>query len=323
MSYLHVLFPYFPDPDCVHSLWVSATQSKCQTLHVFRWIYGIDISLAEARLAVSWPHLVLTALDYAYIDDECEVSITRIDVIFHIFPHPLRLLGGKSFGSVKLGEFRTYIRSSEKSPAWLEELRRTCIFTILNGTTVRLDDFKTTVTFKDEQGHTRVAKHSKQWHIHNPFNRRMYIFGQINAVMHRNWETDYGVLSLLAEHCEWNMIPSNPFKEGWNQLVNLPNFVRIQSLDAPLLIVTSRLPYQIRHFFLEFLPKFFEDPLIIMDLYIERCDVTFGHFRLHDAELVRQGGVALEMNLNKARRRGAFDGFSWDMALDTLVRILK
>lgn len=75
------------------------------------------------------------------------------------------------------------------------------------------------------------------------------------------------------------------------------------------------------YFLVHAMPRFFRNPLVITDLNIKQLDVTFGHFRFHDAELLKQCGAAVRNNYTEANGRGSLDGFTWDMFMDTVLRV--
>ncbi|KAF8891177.1 hypothetical protein CPB85DRAFT_1332555 [Mucidula mucida] len=268
------------------------------TLFLYGLIFHLNISLANIRLRLSFrSKSVLSVYGYKYQDHTCDVYIARLKVAFFLFPHVSRLTGGQSFAHISLEDFRVHVHSSEATPFWLERLRRSLIFTVLNGTTLRLDDLSTKVTFKDPDSNTRVNEHSKGWYIHNTFNHRMYTFGQIDGELRRNWDNDYGALYLLAQNCRWTLYPVDA--NNWH---------------------LWQIFYKTISFLPDVLPKFIQNPLTIGDLFIDRCEVTFAHFRLRDAELLKQGGTMLKINLDRALRQNAFQGFSWDIFMDALIK---
>ncbi|KAF9040295.1 hypothetical protein BDZ89DRAFT_1060723 [Hymenopellis radicata] len=267
-------------------------------LFLYGFFFHLTISISNTRLRLSFRYKsVLSIFAYKYQDHTCDVYIGRLDIAFFLFPHVSRLTGGQSFAHVSLYDFRVHVHSSEATPLWLERLRRSLIFTVLNGTTLRLDDLKTTVTFKDPDNNTRVVEHSKGWHIHNTFNHRMYAFGRIDGELRRNWDIDYGALYLLAQNCRWTLYPADTNKWHLWQIF-----------------------HKIIFFLPDIVPKIIDNPLTIIDLFIDRCEVTFAHFRLRDAELLKQGGIMLKINLGKAIERNAFEGFSWDIFMDALIQ---
>ncbi|KIY73383.1 hypothetical protein CYLTODRAFT_485539 [Cylindrobasidium torrendii FP15055 ss-10] len=277
---------------------VSLTWLTNAFFALYRLFVTVQINLASSRISFAWPYIVFTGFNYDYKDALCTVHISQVDASFTLLPHPLCFIGSRPFGLIKLHEFKVHVYGSEATPSWLGQLRSRCIFAILNGTTTRLDDIKTGITFKDTDGNTRAEVNSAAWYIENAFDRRQYIFGRIAAVLRRNWDTDFGVFAMVANDCQWYMNDSYLRDDSaWDMVKRCASFLT------------------------HAIPRFFHNPLVFTDLYIKQLDVTFGHFRIHDAELVKQCGAAVRNNYTEANGRGSLDGFTWDMFMDTVFRV--
>lgn len=61
------------------------------------------------------------------------------------------------------------------------------------------------------------------------------------------------------------------------------------------------------------------DPTTAIDLYVSRADVTFDYFRIHDAELLKQGGSRLRELWEKSRRNGALQGVGMDSLIGAIL----
>ncbi|KAF9009804.1 hypothetical protein BDZ89DRAFT_1078354 [Hymenopellis radicata] len=267
-------------------------------LFLYGFFFHLTITISNTRLRLSFRYKsVLSIFAYKYQDHTCDVYIGRLDIAFFLFPHVSRLTGGRSFAHVSLHDFRVHVHSSEATPLWLERLRRSLIFTVLNGTTLRLDDLKTTVTFKDPDNNTASSSIRKAGISTTRSTIACTRSDGIDGELRRNWDIDYGALYLLAQNCRWTLAPVDTNKWHLWQIF-----------------------HKIIFFLPDVVPKIIDNPLTIIDLFIDRCEVTFAHFRLRDAELLKQGGIMLKINLGKAIERNAFEGFSWDIFMDALIQ---
>lgn len=63
------------------------------------------------------------------------------------------------------------------------------------------------------------------------------------------------------------------------------------------------------------------DPISTVDVYASRADITFGDFRLRDAELFHHGAIQLKEEYYKSEIRypGIMEDFAWDMFVQAVL----
>ena len=228
---------------------------RLSSISDFTYCYYSHISISSSCVRVSlhiprrsnprWA--TLTVYDYEFKDSECHVSFTKVHVTFWFFPFLLRFTAGP-LASVELHDFRLRVFSSKATPGWVEFLRRNLITTVLTGEMIRLDDFKTKVTFStitgatdgfsgpvekpgvphgEEQDEIRVSASWEQWHILNNWQGRMYTFGKLDAQLRKSWVEERGSFVMIAEECRWTKVSSFVNREtfrnsyGWWYVVPL------------------------------------------------------------------------------------------------------
>ncbi|PFH45357.1 hypothetical protein AMATHDRAFT_160558 [Amanita thiersii Skay4041] len=290
---------------------------------------GMDVYISRVNFT---PHLprpsypcwgTLTASGYEYKDHECHVTIGVVHVTCWLFPVISRFTSGPWL-TTRMEDFRVRVYTSSHTPRWIEYVRRNLIYTILNGDTTRLDDFSAQVTFsnanrdgramrrrtEDErnsvtwlgEGHVEalVSTSSERWQIVNMQNRRLYAFGTLSTLLRRNLDGDRGSYQMIAKNSTWTMAARVGSSSNYGHIVLWK-----------VILAFVMFPYDIW--------RIYRDPPSAVDLDIPRCDLTFDHFRIRDAELVKQVSNMIKRQYLVHSRNGSLDGVSWDMVTRTIV----
>ncbi|RDB29187.1 hypothetical protein Hypma_016109 [Hypsizygus marmoreus] len=336
-----------------HSLGIRGIRLRPFSISLYglKYTYTTTHSISSPHLHVSLhlPRpssltlLTATLYDYHYTDPIHEVSLSKLYLVFSLFPNV-----PETFISIVLDDFRVRIFSSMHTPGWVETLRRNLVSTALNGQTVRVDDFVTNIVLStmgirgrkliveddDEDEYQSDQDDEKkscqpetgpenqntemnddeavvtltvsQWHIKN-FRGRLYSFGSLNAQLRRSWEpnVDRGTFVLVAKNCSWVLAPQPPPVS--------PTPAHETGLYRLFLTALQFLRHPAAPLFILF--KTIHDPGSAVTLHVPRLDVVFDQFRLQDAELVRQGATFVRREYEGLKNKQSADvsGFFWDM----------
>lgn len=255
----------------------------------------------------------LKVYDYEYTDHDHHVTIGTVNVALWLFPVLSRVASGPWL-TIRLGDFRILVYTSERTPDWIVQLRRNIFDTICCGEIIRLDALKLRTTFskpnpvadidedeaecfcgdeKEDEDDTLdlegkvpevqleqpptegvIDGHAIGWHMVNS-KRRMYVFRDVVAQARRDIDGDGGSFRMPIKDCSWIKMPAVGKQESYvNHLI---------SWKAMLAI--ARLPFDLH--------RIFRDSMSAVDIIVSSCDITFDHFRIRDAEL----GIHLERML--------------------------
>ncbi|KAK7040172.1 hypothetical protein VNI00_009978 [Paramarasmius palmivorus] len=260
------------------------------------------------------------------------VTIDCVKVALWLFPslsgHPP---ARRTLAFVELHDFRIQVHSSQRTPRWVEKLRRNLLYTVLNEEIRLLEnaDLKLEMhtaksrNFKldddsDEDGEVprsnghaygtepstggdaecndeaKVTFFADNWHTYNHINSRLYEFGRIDAQLRRSWTREEGTFVLVAQECRWNRILSEEelaeqrsSVESPSLLHRLASSLHLSSCHHLLRAMASTARY------------LYTSPMSLVDLYAPRVDVTFDHFRIHDAELYQHGSLFLKRYMDE------------------------
>ncbi|EEB94253.1 hypothetical protein MPER_06960, partial [Moniliophthora perniciosa FA553] len=178
-------------------------------------------------------------------DKKHYVTIDRIDVALWLFPSlsgypPAR----RTIVFAELHDFRIQVYSSKDTPKWIEQLRRSLLYTVLNEDIRRLDnaDLKLemhtarSASFKSDDDsdldvddeaprsdeHVRISTEpsssgelndeakvtffADHWHSYNHINSRLYEFGRLDAQLRRSWVDEEGTFVLVSQQCRWTRV---------------------------------------------------------------------------------------------------------------------
>ncbi|KIL71433.1 hypothetical protein M378DRAFT_65784 [Amanita muscaria Koide BX008] len=257
--------------------------------------------------------LKLKVYDYEYTDRDHHVTTGTVNVALWLFPVLSRVTSG-SWLTIRLGDFRILVYTSERTPDWIVQIRRNIFDTTCCGEIIRLDDLKLRTTLskpnpvvnieedeaecvcgdeKEDEDDTLglegkvpevqleqpptegvIDGHAIKWHMVNS-RRRMYVFRDVVAQLRRDIDGDGGSFRMPIKDCSWIKMPAVGKQESYvNHLI---------SWKAMLAI--ARLPFD--------LYRIYRDPMSAVDIIVSSCDITFDHFRLRDAELGRECSRAI------------------------------
>ncbi|KAI0694422.1 hypothetical protein BC835DRAFT_1221759, partial [Cytidiella melzeri] len=259
-----------------------------------------DFACARISLKFHFPTtpnprwLTIEVDDVLYKSGTCDILLASLLVTCWFFPRLFRQTAGP-WANVEIHDFRIRIMSSDAIPSYIQMLRANLVEAVLAGEIPRVDDCSTSVRFtglseKDEGARTKAFLSKEQdemrinvsvegLHVNNR-QGRFYSFASIDAQLRRNWSANRGSFVMIATEGRWVKIP-------WEYEMVAPT-------SWPLQVFTgiAHFPYDIF--------RCFKHPMVMVNLYVPRVDVTFDNFRLRDAELVLQCTSLLRQSMIKA-----------------------
>ncbi|KAF9535710.1 hypothetical protein CPB83DRAFT_842202 [Crepidotus variabilis] len=272
----------------------------------------------------SWAVIVAEECDFK--DADCAVTFLRGASTLWFFPVFFRQTSGPWI-TTSLDGFSVIVFTSENTPRWVQLLRNNMIYTILDGETIRLNNLKSRIQFStltgskegyngqvekpglrpDEQ-HDEIKLHLEvsQWHIVN-VRRRMYTYGDVKALLRRNWAEDHGSLIVCSEGSKWTKMPALAQQEAYRKSSTFGQlFHSLYSFPSELF-------------------KIFRDPLTTVDLDVLGCDITFLYFRIRDAEILKQGAMKVRRDYQKFddSHPGVLMTLTWDMLMYGICAVLN
>ncbi|KAF8203964.1 hypothetical protein BJ912DRAFT_1090964 [Pholiota molesta] len=109
-----------------------------------------SLDIKSIRVTFHWPRrlspfwAIVTADDFNYADEECDVALKRLEAKFWIFPVFFRFTAGPWIDTT-LDGLKIHVRSSNTTPWWITDIRNNLLSTVLIGETIRLHNLTTKI----------------------------------------------------------------------------------------------------------------------------------------------------------------------------------